>query len=1634
MRPIPRMPRLGLLLLIPVLVAGILPAQEKKDADRDHPYERQQWFMRGRMVNGHPGAAELNRAYRQKMAKRAQRARVSAAQTMTVEGAQGAQSGSTVQSITSTATPNGNVWTALGPAPAASSADSSQDYGPVVGRITSVVVDQGDATGNTVYIGGATGGVWRSYNAANPAHSCTGTGVCNATAVTWTPLTDSQVTTTIGAIGLQPGGSGPCSSGQPSACAQVILVGTGEANSAADSYYGQGFLRSTDGGASWSNITTASIPSSALNSKFSSKPCGGGAQVSAAVCDLTGIGFLKVTFSSLNPSVVVAAGASSSIGPDTGAQLNQDARLGMYFSSDAGATWTKATVTDSTGVIDAGSVTDIVFDPTANKFYAAFRYHGMFSSADGGQTWQKLAGQPDPSRIPTGGTDPCPASITSSCKFYRAALSLVPNRSFSGNAEIYAFIVDNADGDQGIYQTTNGGVSWAAVPNTASTLDNCSAPYNDGSGNGCGTDQGDYNLTLAAVPNGSATDLYAGAVNEYKCTLTSSGAGAVPSPASCSFINLTHVYGCDASAGTLTSNHVHPDEHGIDFAIGTQTIYFGNDGGIYRVLNGTQLTNGACPTAVTNSQFDNLNGSMGSMLQFVSFSQDPSDPSILLGGTQDNGSPKKDQSSPATTYGFAWGAAHIGDGGYSAINPNNRFEWLTTYAYLPIQRCVNTSLNPTSCNDATFTDDITSTKAGGDSTTFYPVYVFDPQPINQIVLGTCRIWRGASDASSGWAPGGTPLSNNFDTGTNTQCAKNQGNMISAVAAGGPKSTSNQASQVIYAGTEGTPPDSSTGTPGNGGQLFVTLAADTASAGGSCTGTGVNCPGNGWSNATAKGSGACTAVATACNINPSHYNISGAAIDPSDTTGHTAYVTVMGFHTNHVLKTTDGGNTWAALDGDPNNGGLPDAPANSVIVHPNIAGQIYVGTDVGVFGYDPADKIWYEVNASSGSALPNVPVTHLEIFKGSPYKLRASTYGRGIWETIIPSSAAPNFLINLSSSSLTIYPSGTATGKTTASFSGTVTFLNNSNNAIPSVTLSCGSGAPATCTPATVTPAANSFSIPVANLTAGNFSFQLTGVGGDAAHTTNSIPVTVYVVDFAVSAPSPSSVSAKNGNPTQSIGLTLNPTGPLNTSVVLACTNLPSDVTCSFTPPSANVQDIAVPVSLIINAGPLATPATYNIGITASTADGLLTHPTATEAPISVSLQITANKSFQWTRPLPTIPLVKVGQKTTPPVALTLASQDGFVGTVALTCMVTGPLPAPTCGLSTTQTGTPAMGQVVSLTSGGSLPIYLTVDGASAAAGSGTITIHGATSDPVDNATPDLALAYTIGDFVITNPSPIALLPGGSGTAAFRVTSNYSANLSISPCVASDPSLSCSGPSNVSVTAGTPATINATVNATSNAPAGDRQISFTVSDGSLSHPASATIRVQDFSFPAPSATSVTIKAGAATGNTLTFNFSPVNGLSGTLKITCSAGLPSKASCSFTNGATLQGDPATFTLSGPTQVTLAFNTTAATATLGAPPLPRRGAPLFAFYFGVPAVVIGMVSTGKRTSRKRWVLLAMVVALLIAMAACGGGGGSSSTPPPTPVPGTPAGSYTVTVSASVTSGSSTLTHTQQVTLVVQ
>ncbi|MBZ5627811.1 MAG: hypothetical protein LAO06_03000 [Acidobacteriia bacterium] len=1485
-----------------------ISAENPAENENDRPQERAKWFLRGRMVNGKPGAEQLHRAYNQKLNNRRLQG-LARDQTTATQGATAAGTASP-RPLFVPAPSGGAPWNFLGPAPTATSGlntnpPNQQNYGPAVGRVTSVVVDQSDSTGNTVYLGGASGGVWKTTNAVSATRSCDSNGVC-AAPVTWTPLTDGQATLTVGAIALQPGNT------------SLILAGSGEANNSADSYYGLGMLRSTDRGANWTLISSASCPTS-------NPACPSSGSVS-----FHGLGFTRIAFSTdntttLTTSTVVATTAAASGGLTVGAETAGSSARGIYYSIDAGATWTRANVSDGAASPDAGSANSVIYNPTQKKFYANLRYHGLYSSADGAN-WTRLANQPG---APTADLSltACPSSpFSSTCSLYRAEMAIVPGRD-----EMYVWIYNAQETDIGIWQTKNGGLTWTAISTTG--IDNC------GDSTGCGvppTGQGTYNITLAAVPEGDITDLYAGGVNEYKCRIIpGTGPGTNPTCASLPFLNLTHVYGCSPSGNAA---HVHPDEHGIDFLGNDVTgafvaahpgfdppIFFGNDGGIYRVAKGSLLTSGTCPPGTPQSQFDNLSNSAGfSMIQFVGFSHHATDPTTLVGGTQDNGSPAVSSASPSSGN---WLSVNNGDGGFNAINPLSGNEWFTSNpaplkANGGIQRCTS----GISCTNQTFTAVVTQDKIGGDYSSFYTFFMLDPQASGRMLVGSCRVWRGNSDGTgSDWSvagAGGNPLTFNLDTGVVASCGDPTLNpstfMVNTIAAGGPcngpcdpgiplGSGTGGGSQVIWAGMEGIADSTNAATECTngkpcGGQVWRTLAADSGTSS--------------WSEVSGINNGvtaACTATSSACNINPNHYTISGIALDPSDSSGKTAFVTVMGFGVGHVFKTADAGAHWAKLDGDATTTGLPDAPADAVVIppasavatYPSLANVIYVGTDVGVF-WSTGDGVWTEVGPSSGTgSLPNVTVTQLKIYNnpsdthGMPLRLRASTYGRGIWEISI--APVPTFLMTIPSATVAALVGQTAV------FNGTISLIDGYNYPI---SISCqpigGASLPSIgCAPQTLTPSSGATSLtfsisagdsaPTGNSGVNQFNFNIVAVGGDPSAITQQVGVTLNSVndDFTMSALSPASASVTPGQ-TVNTSFTLLPNSSLSGTAVLTCSGLPAAAgPCAFAPSSPSLtagQTTPTTVNLTIPTS-TAAPGTYTVTVTASVtlSVGTVQH--------SQTLSLTI-MPFTLVAPAAAA-IVPAGAQAATSFSVTSASNAAAPVTMAFSCSAGLPAGAGPCSFSpAAPTIPPATTASVNVT----IPTSLTTPvgtytvtitatgGGSSQQTSATLTVLAApdfTMSAIAPASQNVATGQTSNaSFTLMPNSTLSGavnftcsgLPAGAGSCAFTPPL---------PSLAAEQTTATTVNLAVPMSTAAPGTYTITVTATVSTPSGTVQHAQTLS---------VTVIAPDFTMSVLSPASVT--AGGGQSANASFTLMPNSVLSGAVVLNC-IGLPTGAGpCAFT----------------------------------------------------------------------------------------------------------------------------------------
>ena len=293
-----------------------------------------------------------------------------------------------------------SLWSSIGPA---SMTMFSWAFGNVSGRVTTISIDP--VTPTTLYVGGAAGGFWKSTDDG----------------VSWVNLFESQPTQTIGASAIA------------AYDRNVIWVGTGDFNEGCSGYFGLGAFRSTDGGATWQTRN--------------------GSGASAMMLSHT----TGVSLHPTNPALVVVSG--------TGKCVNGSGSTGgIFYSADAGLTWTEAY---------SGDAHELVRDASnPNVLYAGVSTAAVVKSTDGGSTW-----------------NPANTGIGASSGRVEIAISR------SNSQVVYALLTSNSD----LYRTTDGGGTWT-VRNSNACDGQCS-----------------YNSTMK-VDITNPDVLYRGTILPYKST------------------------------------------------------------------------------------------------------------------------------------------------------------------------------------------------------------------------------------------------------------------------------------------------------------------------------------------------------------------------------------------------------------------------------------------------------------------------------------------------------------------------------------------------------------------------------------------------------------------------------------------------------------------------------------------------------------------------------------------------------------------------------------------------------------------------------------------------------------------------------------------------------------------------------------------------------------------------------------------------------------------------------------------------------------------------------------------------------------------------------------------------------------
>ncbi len=661
---------------------------------------------------------------------------------------------------------------------------------------------------------------------------------------------------------------------------------------------------------------------------------------------------------------------------------------GIFKTNDGGATWARL---GGTTTEDFYYVNDIVVSPSnARRIYAATRT-GVWRSTDGGETWAiVLSPQSSFGGTLTGGcldlavrTDQTTDHVLASCGTFeratvyrntdaagegkwtavltepgmgRTAITIAPS-----NQNLVYALASEIDPNSGfglalhaVFRSTDGGASWA--PRTRNTGVNkmsnsiLSFPI-FAFGTDCGYALADlfdgqawYDITIAVDPT-DPDRVWAGGIDLFR-----SDDGGV------NWGQAGFVYVFDPF-----KPKIHPDQHVIVFhprynGSSNQTMFVGNDGGIYRTDNARAPVSMdpkiACDPNSAAVKWMAINNGYG-VTQFYHGLPHP-DGKSYFGGTQDNGTLRGTDSMGVND----WKEIQGGDGGFVGIDPTNPDILYSSYVRISIQKSTD--------NGETFSR---ATFGLNDSGLFINPYLIDPSDPQRLWSGAYRaIWR-SDDGAAHWMP--ASVYNEADS------------IITARASA--LAVAPTDSNFVVAGTVD-------------GDILVNRKAVTAN---SRTPWEYSRPRSGY--------------------------VSWVAVDPAYK--EIVYATYSTFGGEHVWCSSNGGESWTAIDGS-GDGKLPDVPVHCIVIDPSDPSRLYIGTDLGVFVTFNGGASW----AVENTGFANVVTESLSLnIAGGVTTLYAFTHGRGAWRVAVNMSGC-NYALSPATQPFGV-KGGTATVNITATPAG-----------------------------------------------------------------------------------------------------------------------------------------------------------------------------------------------------------------------------------------------------------------------------------------------------------------------------------------------------------------------------------------------------------------------------------------------------------------------------------------------------------------------------------------------------------------------------------------------------------------------
>jgi hypothetical protein len=814
-------------------------------------------------------------------------------------------------------------WTLRGPKtyhaddPARSGDLTKLGFHTLSGRVTSLATTP--RRPGLVWVGTAGGGVWRSTDQGR----------------TWSPRFDKQGAIAIGSVAIDPSD------------ASRVYVGTGEANTNADAYYGNGLYVTNDDGKTWRHVHLPGVLT--VFHLEVAKPSPGFPKGRVFAATNNGL-WLSTDHGKTYRNVSLPTNAAhNGVYRDTPfGNFVTDVRVRPHQADEVVAVvgWRRGSATEPDGKPDS----------VGNGFYASTKSGAAGTFAFVPQDPVSGLGVPNnnansatPSSDPIGRTS---LAYSADGKYLWAVVQDAGN--FDGEIVVGGPLPASNSVLNGVYVSTTGdpGKNWVPKGN--------SQVFGTAPGSGLLIQQADlygpgvqswYDQWIAVDPSDDSRVLV-GLEEVYEAIANQTAPAGMATWRTVSrYWNgcaLLSNVDCSTIPGpTYAGDTTHPDQHAVAFVPlqgGTSLLYTGSDGGVFSQVS--HQSDGY--DGYDNSHWNYRNAGLATTQPY--YAVEGSDGTIYA-GLQDNGEVKVE---PGSTRGDE---VFGGDGFDTAVVPGQSTSAYEEYTYGDIAVSTDGGHN---------WRDIEPGDASSTNSQFAAPFMLDPRNANHIVA----VGRYIDESTAG--TGTQNWTTTYDLGASRVSTK------PGVSGGG---VNNIATAISVSGAQMYVPfcglcDPISQGAGNFHYFHNGLATNVKSGCAAATGSST-C----WHKATVKGL-------------PNRY-IQGVAMDPVHP--RTVYVALSGYLRHWYPNDTRSGPVWVSHDAGQTfhniSGNLPRVPGNALVVR---NGRVFVGTDRGIYSArqsssSPRRTHWTRV----GRGLPNASVLDLRLNpQGS--QLVAATHGRGVW--------------------------------------------------------------------------------------------------------------------------------------------------------------------------------------------------------------------------------------------------------------------------------------------------------------------------------------------------------------------------------------------------------------------------------------------------------------------------------------------------------------------------------------------------------------------------------------------------------------------------------------------------------------